>query len=300
MNNKVLVSLSEVSKPSLIVKIIKEIEPQFEEIVGETISNSNILNTENNDFDADYSAVISILLSLEKFFENHNEKRSINFTKLDINQIKPAELLSSDIKKDNVLFCEILLVMMYLSPYKEQFLDMIGKLPDDNITYFLDVVESYINSNDKTHRSEKNNYQTENLNTLLDVLNKTHPEGDILTTDENNLHNNEVGYVDTLNTIEDQDHRNHGNPQQNNNNLHLIRLQTEIKVEMNESFGDSSSNFNSKKNLVKIEKKDGTSNANSKNTTNNFYNLKGRKENKNKSAKSINSSKLYVFNLILI
>ena len=84
--------------------------------------------------------------------------------------------------------------MMYLSPYKEQFLDMIGKLPDENITYFLDVVESYINNNDKTHRSEKNNYQTENLNTLLDVLNKTHPEGDILTTDENQLNNNEGSF----------------------------------------------------------------------------------------------------------
>lgn len=197
--------INNLKDPDLLTKIILDIEPDIETITSNKFQTTN--KEEQDDFNSKYNKVLNILLILDKYFENHEQKDLFNVHKLNINSLRPAELLSSSNEStlEYVLLLEHILVLMYLSNFQEHFLDTIGKLDDDTIEYYLDVIDTYVNINNMNNDNDsfynKSIKETETLNKFVSELNKS-----TLDNNSNNEESDENSHISEIaedNSIDD-------------------------------------------------------------------------------------------------
>jgi chromosome segregation ATPase len=88
------------------------------------------------------------LALIDKYLENHIDSK--NFKKrLTVNTLNiPNILQGSNIYEDLFVFADILIILATLSPRKDFFLAKIEELQDDEINFYLEIVEKYIISDD--------------------------------------------------------------------------------------------------------------------------------------------------------
>ena len=118
-----------------LVNILLEIEDNIE-----TITKINLINED--------TSFMNNLALIDKYLENHIDSK--NFKKrLTVNTLNiPNILQGNNIYEDLFIFADILIILATLSPRKDFFLAKIEELQDDEINFYLEIVEKYIISDD--------------------------------------------------------------------------------------------------------------------------------------------------------
>lgn len=162
----------EIIQPNIIIKIIKEIEPEIE-----ILTSSKFNETEFNESNIN-NELINILFIIERYIEINKDKEIIK-DNLNLNKLNILKLSKKDEKniEEYIKFCEMIICTCYLSDRKDFFIDYIGKLDEETVDFFINIIEKYF--------TFKNNEEINEYDINNDIYNYDDKNGN-----ENNINGN--------------------------------------------------------------------------------------------------------------
>lgn len=224
----------EIIQPHIIIKIIKEIEPEIEILTSSKFNETEFNESFNN------NELINILFIIEKYIEINKDKEIIK-DNFNLNKLNILKLSKRDEKniEEYIKFCEMIICTCYLSDRKDFFIDYIGKLDEETVDFFINIIEKYFTITN----NEEIQYECDIKNDIYNY------------DDKNGNENNINGNIMTQSSATDYDYDDKKNI---NRSLQIIRLNS-IK---NFRKINGSGKFSSNKDNINIYKKSITNESN--------------------------------------